>query len=372
MKISVIIRCIGVVSLFLTMSSCGNDSHTDQSTEMKLEKKVSKSDTLDRDTVWQTPVSPNYQEKINTVLDTNWTIDGELYQFQFYTQYLDAPYTYVDFVEKKGTIEATKYIGKNRSYQFTLRNSGNAVIARSRITKEDVDDFCDGLFLAMGGGYSWHFDGYNEAFESFVFTVNNINCDSDFGQQILVFIGKDMKIKHAIVNCGLGGGECDCDLEPSHDQRTYSLCTRIQKSNGSFVELQSEEENVAGSFQLNNEYSLVIYTYQGKPPYKNAKIIHRSGSRVKSFDFQGIAGEMGYAIPHFIIEDQNAFCLVDEERNLLIRIPLDNPTDLTETSLDDLPVAEPHMVDSSPITMVYGVTEIFQFINDHMDLYRVK
>lgn len=344
-KGGLILRYVYMLLLFSLISCGGGESSKSNGTAPKpasqeVAKDENQSNANGMDTIWQETVRMTYHTKSSDLLDTTIVIDGERFNFRYASSFINEDYIFVDYQEKKGKIHATKMIGKNRSYVFELRNAKKKVVASRHMDKNSVDDFSDGYFLAMGDCNDWRFLGYNEHFECFVFSVVNRGNESDFGQNVIVFLDRSLKLKYTFPNMGLGGSECDCDWNQSSHAKTYTFCSRIINADGSFVNLQSKDRDVAGSFQLNDTYSLVIYTYQGKPPFNNARIIKYNGEVAKTFDFEGITGDMGYTIPQFRVKDQDALFLVDAAQECIVRFDVQDPLKYQRTPFESLAVLE--------------------------------
>ena len=192
----------------------------------------------------------------------------------------------------------------------------------------------DAELLAGSDGAFLQFDGYLEGFDQLFLRWYWMFEDSDVGTEYVVTFDRDLKVKEFFPDSFTGGGGCDCEVEPSEDGQTIALCSRILRANGKHTELGKNEEEVVGSFVVNNDYCLVIYNYDGKPPYKNARILNKRGVVEKTFDFTGITEALGYVIPIVRYDKRGEIILLDQYKRCLFRIQTAQPKKVEVIDID--------------------------------------
>lgn len=286
------------------------------------------------DTTWVKDIhydfymSPNFDKTFSD------TIDGDVYTVRVVSQAKNEEYIGIKTYVEDGKLHAQKHIGFNSEFKFILYDATDNLIAQNTWDRYDLEEYIPVDLLAGSRGDFWDFGGYHKEFDQFFFTTYWMFEESDVGEEFAVFLDRNMEFKQFFMDSFTGGGACQCDDIPSEDGKTFAFCSRIHRSNGRHTMLGKKDEEVTGSFVLNNEYCLVIYEYEGKPPYTNAKIINSRGVVAKTFDYTGITEALGYMIPIFEVDDQEAVFLLDQEKRGLYRIDSNNPLQVELIDID--------------------------------------
>lgn len=286
------------------------------------------------DTVWMVDVDYTYFESPDFTWDEHIEIEGKQYTLYAKSETLPNKYVGIQTYAKDGELHAQKYTGPNSLFTFELYDSLDNVVAQKSWDKYQLEQYLPKDLLAGSRGDRWYFNGYYREFGQLMITTPWMFEESDVGEEFILFMDIDLTIKDFFLDANTGGGACDCNYDPSEDGKTFAFCSRIYRSNGSHKLLDVVDTDVAGSFALNNGYSLVIEMFEGKPPYKNAKLMDGRGVVTKSFDFTGIDEGLGYLIPTFEVPDQNALFLLDDQKRCLYRIAKDAPNDLQVLQID--------------------------------------
>ena len=289
------------------------------------------------DTVWLSDIQFDFFESTDFKWDTIVEMDQQIYLLVMTSEMLPQPYEGVVVEERDDTLFAQKFIGPNSLFEFGLYDSlGNEVGTNSFDKYELEQYFEDKELLAGSKGDRWYFGGYYELFNQFFIDTYWMFEESDVGASYKLFMDNNLMIKDFFFDSSTGGGACDCGELIDNRWLSFAFCSRIYRANGKHTPLSSNDTEVTGSFQINDNVSLVIYNYHGKPPFKNAKLLGKRGEILKSFDYQGMEEGLGYMIPRFQVPDQKALFLTDAVRKVLIRIDLEQPTQLRTLEIDDL------------------------------------
>lgn len=321
-----------LVVLFLTGCS---GKKTPEVKKEKQETETQPKHEEESDTLWLVDVVHTMDYEIEFHWDKEITVKGEKHTLFMKSERLKDDYEGVSTIVEGQKIKAQRHIGPNLKYSLFLYDSLDNLIADNSWNKYDLEKWIAMDLLAGSRGDKWFPVEYNEAFDRLFMSVYWMFDDSDFGEEYKLFLDRDLNVKEFFFDAYTGGGGCDCENTSSEDGKTYAFCSKIYRSNGNHIEIYKGKE-ITGSFVLNNEYTLVIENYDGKPPYKNAKILDRRGAVAHSFDYTGISGALGYTIPKFRVGDQNALFLLDAPIRSIFRIDLDNPMSVEAINIDSL------------------------------------
>lgn len=325
-----------VVFFVLLLMSCSGK----ETPQEKVKEEVSDSEIDEHkgiDTVWLEDIEYTLYSPIEFRLDTAIEISGAPYYFKMTSNSLNGEYKGLIIKESGDTITAQRYSGPNISYNITLYDSLDNIVSDVSWDKYELEEYIPADLLAGSRGSFWYYEGFHEEFNSFFLVTRWMFEDSDVGLEYMVFLDKELKTRDFFEDSFTGGGACDCDYNPLSGSSAFAFCSRIYRSNGKHTDLTKAEEPVIGSFQLNNDISLVIYNYQGKPPYKNAKLISKSGRVLKSFDFIGFEEGLGYIVPRYFDKDRNHLYLIDDPASCVFKIGLDLPTEIETIEMEVLP-----------------------------------
>lgn len=325
----------GIFAFLLVLTACSGK-------EMEKEKKdvdeVREETIVDNsaDTIWKEGLI--YEFHAGSDFDESFsdTIDGELFTLRITSVGTGEEYVGIKTYIEDDKLYGQKYIGANSVFTFRLYDDSDKILAENSVDRYDLEEYVAFDLLAGSRGDNWNLIGYMDEFGSFALHTYWILEDSDVGEDYVVFLNRKMTFNDFIMNSFTGGDGCHCELEPSEDGKTFALCSRIHRSNRKHNELGKKDLQVTGSFVLNNDYSLVIYNYEGKPPYSNAQILDKRGVAVKKFDYTGISGALGFMIPRFKVDDQDALFLLDHEKRSLYRIDLNNPLQVDLIKIDEM------------------------------------
>ncbi len=339
-----------------------------QETEAQIEPDTSS------DTVWLEDVRYTYYANPDFSWDTTIRINDIPYTLHLFSESVAKEYEGVNTYVEGGKLHAQKHIGPNSLFQFELYDAQDNLLVNNSWDKYELEPYIAVDLLAGSRGDRWGFGGYHEEFGQFLIQTRWMFEDSDVGEEYLLFLDDDLILKDFFLDSYTGGGACQCDIEPSKDGKTFAFCSRIQRSNGKHTMLSKDDKDVAGSFVLNNEYCLVLEMFEGKPPYKNAKLINSRGVVAKTFDYTGISEALGYIIPIFEVEDQNAAFLLDHQKRCLFRIDLNNPLQIDRIDIDGMEkMAEGEVLEKSDSTYLEVRSEgkdfYFQYSNGSFKYY---
>lgn len=289
------------------------------------------------DTVWLLDVQFNFYESPNFKWDTIIEMKSHAYRFVLSSEMLPQSYEGVVVQERRDTLFAQKYIGPNSLFEFELYDSLGAKVAANSFDKYQLERYIqDKELLAGSRGDRWYFGGYYEMFNQFFIDTYWMFEESDVGATYKLFLDPHLFVKDFFFDSPTGGGACDCGEVRRNSLSSIAFCSRIYRANGKHTVLSKSDTEVTGSFQINDDVSLVIYNYHGKPPFQNAKLMGRRGTVLASFDYQGMNEGLGYMIPRFQVPDQKAIFLTDAVRKVLVRIDLEQPTQLKTLEIDAL------------------------------------
>lgn len=320
----------------LLIVSCSGKKMPEEKKMAEPEVQQVLEDESAEDTIWQEEARYEFYESPDFDFSFNDTIDGALYSLRVNSKTDGNEYMGISAYTKDGKVHAQKHIGVNSVFTFRLYDASDNLIAENSMDRYDLEAYVAVDLLAGSRGDYWNFKGYFDEFGSYFLYTYWMFEDSDVGEDYIVFLNRDLKVKDFFYNSFTGGDGCHCDIESSQDGKTFAFCSRIYRSNGKHNENFKKDLQVTGSFVLNNDYCLVVYNFEGKPPYTNAHIIDNRGVAVKKFDYTGISGALGYIIPRFKVDDQEALFLLDHEKRSLYRIDLNNPLKIDLIKIDDL------------------------------------
>jgi hypothetical protein len=306
--------------------------------EMAQSVTASEESTLDfDDTVWV--VDELIEGTIPPFkLDAEFTKSGKKLRLTLNTRPLERSLSSVDITLKNDTLYGYRRVGPNAEVSIVIKDSLDKTILSSVFTKKELLSKENAGHLIAESAFAFEFEGFYPEFNAVLLKLYLGYPDSDDVIEEFIFIGLDGTIKMSFTNSLLFNG-CDCELTTSPDGRTLSLCKGLLHSNYRLVSLQKEGVDLTGIFQIGNKTSVVIYTYEGKPPYYNGVLVDRSGRTVKTFSFEGISGAVRYQIPHFRIEETNALVLIDAIEGRLIIFDSENEGDFQIKGMDELPGA---------------------------------
>ncbi|GAB5418553.1 MAG: hypothetical protein Crog4KO_03100 [Crocinitomicaceae bacterium] len=340
----------------------------EQETEVQRESDTSS------DTIWLEDVRYTNLSNPDFSWDTTVLIDDIPCTLHLFSESVSKDYEGISTYIKDGKLHAQKHIGPNSLFQFELYDAQDNIIVQNSWDKYELESYIAVDLLAGSRGDRWAFGGYHEEFGQFLIHTRWMFEDSDVGEEYMLFLDDDLKIKDFFLDSYTGGGACQCGIEPSNDGKTFAFCSRIQRSNGKHTNLLNEGKEIAGSFVLNDEYCLVIEMFEGKPPYKNAKLINNRGVVAKTFDYTGISQALGYIISKFEVKDQDATFLLDHQKRCLFRIDLNNPLKIDRIDIDAMEkMPEGEVLDRSDSTYLEVSSEgkdfYFQYSNGSFRYY---
>lgn len=356
--------------LLLTVVSCSEE----KSEERKIE--VQKSDLKQEpisevDTIWD----ETYQCDCNNMqpirIDTSYQVMNQRFFISLNSRPLKEEFKLIHSWEKDGDLHAFKAIGKNVQYSIVIRDSNDHVIASNIFDKNDLAKLSSTSFLAETEQDRWYFEGYHPEFRRFFFVARYMVPDSDVGVEQMVFIDEKGKVTDFFTDSFTGGGSCDCDYKPSADGKMFAFCDRIKKSDGKEIKLEDTHKKIAGSFILNNEHYLIIELYEGKPPYRNAKIYRKNGTLVKSFDFQGIQEGLGYTVSKFNSKSGEFIYLLDEPQGIIIALDRKS-LEVKRINLADLNVATEQVLNEGEPMYEYTYENQYNLILHDGVFYRIS
>lgn len=360
----ILLICIGV------LYSCGENKAPKKTPEAKQKSHEADVEVQKQDTVWmeETGVPDRDWE---WEMDSTILIDNEKYYLSVSAKPNGKRVEYISVFNKNDSVHAKKSSGPDIDYRFRLFDPNDLPVFDETYSKEDFVENDIATYVSVTQAYDMRFTGYLKEFKAFLFEPFLGFPASDNIIIYPIIIDFEGKLIHKFSD-GHVFEICDCDYSSSLNRRSINFCTRIIHSDGKTVSLTSDEFDVAGSFVLNDDYSLVIYTYQGKPPFNNGKILDKNGRTIKTFDFEGIDGDMSYMIPKFDFEENNELYLVDGVNECLLKIDRDTPIQVERILFTDLHYAsEDELLNPKKIS-VQGVLHNFDFFLSNGQVYGVK
>lgn len=293
---------------------------------------------------------------------------GKKHHFSLNTRSLENRLTSVDVTLKNDTLYGRRRVGPNAEVSVVVTNSLGDTLGSSIFTKKDILSKANAGHLIAESEFKFEFQEFYPEFNGVLLKLYPGYPDSDNVIEEFIFIGLDGTIKKSFTNGPLFDG-CDCELDSSPDGRTMSLCAGLLHSNYRLIPLRKEGTDLTGIFQIGNKTSVVIYTYEGKPPYNNGVLVDRSGKTLKTFAFEGISGAVRYQIPHFRIAETEALVLIDAIENRLIIFDPENEGDFELMGIDELPDASQLAKMAGELYKVVALESSFQFYYFDGEIY---
>lgn len=361
-----------IVGVALTLAgilySCGGEDGTkEQSTTPETKKDVSVNVS---DTVWvtQKDFRDIHLEAIDW--DTAVTINGVPHTFQFRSVPIDQPFEYVYAKIKNDTLFASRVIGNNCTFDFRLYDAADNKVFEKSYTKEDFATETNMFHIAATSAWGGDFKGYFEKFNAFFLDMWFGYPQTDDAVRHPLFLGRNGEIKMQFDDCMMAGS-CDHDATPSPTTDLLSFCSLIVHADGGIHVIEDDEKDVAGSFSISDDYSLVVNTYEGKPPYRNAHIVHVNRGIVYTFGYEGITPELGYSVPHFRLEG-GQFVLVDVVKGMLFVFDGKNGFEPVRMKFSELPEAPEEVMIQGMHYRVYShlVESIPEFYEFEGEIYK--
>jgi len=306
-----------LLAFALLLVGCSGKEKTEQTPEKPVETIVEKHQK--QDTVWLETERTN-SRNWSTRLDTTIFINKKAYYLLGQVTLNGKEFSH-DLVRKRNdTTYVQKLVGPDLNVKITLYNSEDDIEFSQEFTKSDLINEENAPFLTAASPFSLNFKGYHEKFNAVLFSPYIGYPESDNLLITHLFIDLDGELRESFTE-GHSFSVCDCDNKPSPDGKIIPFCGLLLHSDFNHIKIgQDREEKLAGLFQVGNETAVAIYTFQGKPPYYNGQIIDKNGRVIKTFDFEGIAGDMSYSIPHFRVDNNGAqeLYLFNEVQNTLL------------------------------------------------------
>lgn len=353
------------------LTSCSEKSDKDHQSDLSSKQGGGNELVKDVDTTWiDGSRQVMYSKDIQSQLDTSVVIGGKKYFLRVSVNSTGAIYEKVFSFERNDSIFAFKNSGPEVKYHFRLYDPSDDIVFDKTYTKDAFTKLKSGSHVVWSNSWDLGYSGYYNQFKSFLFKPSwGPEATDDIFQDVF-FLDLNGNIKNHFVN-GYIHRLCDCNFGPSPDGKTMTFCDRIVKSDGSYVSIKKENKEVMAVFQVNDNASLVIYDYEGKPPFNNAQILNRNGRLLQSFDFQGLVGELTYRVSKFNSKSGEFIYLLDEPQGIIIALDRKS-LEVKRINLSDLNVATEQVLNEGEPMYEYTYENQYNLILHDGVFYRIS
>lgn len=249
------------------------------------------------------------------------------------------------FADDTSTFGRTQRVrGYEGGQVITLLDPTGRTVFRRRLRKQDFFPVASRDIVTVSDPERPRFVGYHGPSQALVFTLGIGIPASDVGQECVIVLGLDGKVRRLAPSYSSNWTAPDCTPRLLADG-TVLTCQELFGPDGHRVSLLKPKSELAAALVLSDSTLLTMYQYgeyrnrptessneplnvsadfydpewvpdQRKRNAPNAFIINARGQVRQRFRYQSFGGPMGYSIPRRYVPTSHSYYLLDEERGL--------------------------------------------------------
>ncbi|WP_400192865.1 hypothetical protein [Hymenobacter sp. B81] len=250
------------------------------------------------------------------------------------------------FADDTSTFAQTGRVrGYAGSQVITLLDPSGRLVFRRQLRKQDFFAVAEKEIVTVSQPARPYFVGYHAPSQTLVFSIDIGIPASDVGQQCVVVLGLDGRVRHLVSSYDWNWGAADCEprLLPNG---TVLTCQALIRPDGRRISLLKPKSELVAALVLSDSTLLTVYQYgyyRARPDTSsaadaagvsasfsdpewvsdprmrrapNAFVLDRQGRVRQQFHYQGHYSIIGHVVPRRYVWQTHAYYLLDEARGL--------------------------------------------------------